>query len=103
MPATGFHYDAQYFPNPEQFDPSRFEGEEAKEHNAAFMAFGLGPRKCMAGRLAITQAKIFFYNILSNYTIETNDLTEIPMQYKKGLAFLRAANGIWLDLKSRDM
>lgn len=101
MPTTGFHYDPKYFPNPEKFDPERFGSDEFKENNAAFMGFGLGPRKCMAGRLGIIQAKIFFYNILSKYTIEVNDLTEIPMQYKKGLAFLRAANDIWLDLKPR--
>lgn len=102
MPVSGFHYDAKYFPDPEQFNPDRFADETFKENNAAFMAFGLGPRKCIAGRLGIIQAKIFFYHFLSKYTIEVNELTEIPMQYKKGLAFLRAANGIWLDWKARE-
>ncbi|XP_063700278.1 probable cytochrome P450 9f2 [Culicoides brevitarsis] len=98
MPASGFHYDAKHFPDPEKFDPERFEGET----NSAFMGFGLGPRKCMAGRLGIIQAKIFFYNILSKYQFEVNEMTAIPMKYRKGLAFLRADKDLWLDLKPRD-
>lgn len=101
MPATGFHYDAKYFPDPEKFDPERFLDEEFKENNTAYMAFGLGPRKCIAGRLGIIEAKIFFYHFLTKYTFKVNELTEIPITYKKGLSFLRAANGIWLDIKQR--
>uniref|UniRef100_A0A336KNQ5 CSON013036 protein n=1 Tax=Culicoides sonorensis TaxID=179676 RepID=A0A336KNQ5_CULSO len=98
IPVTGFHYDAKYYHNPESFDPYRFADDQIKENHAAFMAFGLGPRKCVAGRLAIMQTKVFFYHLLSQYNIGTTNKTEIPVKYKNGVAFLRAANGVWLEV-----
>lgn len=99
IPISGFHYDAQYFANPYKFMPERFADTNKPE---GYMAFGLGPRKCIAGRLALMQTKIFYFYLLPKYELMTNDRTENPIQYKKGIAFLRAANGIWLDLKLRN-
>lgn len=101
VPISGFHYDPNYFSNPEKFDPERFSEENKQESAVAYMPFGLGPRRCIAGRLALMQNKIFFIHLLSKFTIIKNEKTQVPIQYQKGMAFLRAANGIWLDLKLR--
>lgn len=40
------HNNEQYFPNPKQFDPSRFENRDTKQMNA-YLPFSAGPRNCL--------------------------------------------------------
>lgn len=48
VPAFGLHHDPKYFPNPDKFDPERFN-EENKQNIASgtYIPFGLGPRNCI--------------------------------------------------------
>lgn len=48
IPLMGIHYDPEYFPNPEKYDPERF-AENKKESRPAYtyMPFGEGPRMCI--------------------------------------------------------
>lgn len=43
----GIHRDAQYFPNPEQYDPDRFTEEKHAYDEDMYMPFGVGPRNCI--------------------------------------------------------
>lgn len=46
IPAIGLHMDPQYFPDPEKFDPSRFENMDTVPKGTYF-SFGGGPRICI--------------------------------------------------------
>ncbi|KMQ85242.1 cytochrome p450 6k1, partial [Lasius niger] len=44
----GMHYDPEYFPDPDKFDPERFN--EENKHNipsCAYFPFGEGPHACI--------------------------------------------------------
>lgn len=48
LPICGLHYDPHYFPDPEKFDPERFNDENRNNIVAgSYIPFGIGPRNCI--------------------------------------------------------
>lgn len=48
VPRYGLNHDAEYYPNPDTFDPEHFSEEaKANRHPYAHLLFGDGPRKCL--------------------------------------------------------
>jgi len=44
----GLHYDPEYFPDPEKFDPERFTEENKRNRpSCIYLPFGDGPRTCI--------------------------------------------------------
>lgn len=44
--------DPEYYPNPDDFDPERFNEEnKATSKENAYLPFGAGPRKCIGKSL----------------------------------------------------
>lgn len=70
MPATySIHHDSSIWPNADDFKPERWENS-GDFHPAAFMGFGLGPRNCVGGKLAVHEIKLVITTMLSKYRIE---------------------------------
>ncbi|KAK2977429.1 hypothetical protein RJ640_009554 [Escallonia rubra] len=65
------HKDPDYFPNPEKFDPSRFEGNGPLPFS--FVPFGGGPRMCPGSEYARVEVLIFMHR--ERYENEQKDIT----------------------------
>jgi cytochrome P450 len=48
VPILGLHHDPKYYPDPERFDPERFNvAEKKKRPQFCYLPFGEGPRMCI--------------------------------------------------------
>lgn len=63
------HMDEKYFPEPEKFDPSRFEKTDPIPY--AYVPFGGGSRICPGKDLSRVLILIFVYNLVGKFKWET--------------------------------
>ncbi|XP_074660642.1 cytochrome P450 3A9-like [Tubulanus polymorphus] len=81
IPVGAIHMDPDIWPEPEKFDPERFSAENREGmHPCSFIPFGLGPRVCIAQRLALFEAKVGLATVLQNYRFVPCKETTIPLQ-----------------------
>ncbi|XP_014481499.1 PREDICTED: uncharacterized protein LOC106747956 [Dinoponera quadriceps] len=97
----GLHYDPEYFPDPEKYDPERFNEENIhKIAKGTYMPFGTGPRKCIGYRLGFLQTKLSLVKILSQYEVTSCEKTMIPMVIDtKSIVTTPVSGEIWLNLR----
>ncbi|KAM7277252.1 hypothetical protein ACFE04_019118 [Oxalis oulophora] len=62
------HNDSEVYPNPREFNPSRWDGFTPKA--GAFLPFGAGSRLCPGNDLAKLEIGIFLHYFLLNYQLE---------------------------------
>ncbi|KAI5652181.1 cytochrome p450 domain-containing protein [Phthorimaea operculella] len=102
IPYWSIHWDPQYFPNPEKFDPERFS--EENKHNIkpfTYAPFGLGPRNCIGSRFALCEVKVLAYQLLRHMEVSPCPRTTIPIQLATGTFNILMRGGHWLRFKVR--
>ncbi|KAF2322015.1 hypothetical protein GH714_005694 [Hevea brasiliensis] len=62
------HLDPEIYPNPKEFNPSRWDNYTAKA--GTFLPFGAGSRMCPGNDLAKLEISIFLHHFLLNYELE---------------------------------
>ncbi|OMP12279.1 Cytochrome P450 [Corchorus olitorius] len=62
------HFDSETYPNPRQFNPSRWDNFTPKA--GSFLPFGAGSRLCPGNDLAKLEIMIFLHHFLLNYQLE---------------------------------
>lgn len=82
VPVYGIHHDPEIYPEPEKFDPTRFNHDEvAKRHPFSFLPFGEGPRGCPGVRFSYLETKTAMAKLLMTYQFSMDyDLTELPIK-----------------------
>ncbi len=79
--AWGVHRSPAVWPDPDRFDPRRFDvppGQFPGGHRYAWFPFGSGPRACIGMQIATLEVQILLATILQAYTI-TTPLTALPV------------------------
>ena len=62
------HRRPDFWENPEQFDPHRFDKEkERKRHTFAYLPFGGGPRICLGNNFALMEAVFIMAMTVQRY------------------------------------
>ncbi|KAG5672094.1 hypothetical protein PVAND_002249 [Polypedilum vanderplanki] len=94
------HHDPDYFPNPNTFDPERFNEENFKNIKPyTYAPFGYGPRICIGMRFGLMQSKIGIAKLVANFSFSPCEKTMIPMKYSTTNPFMAPQNGMWLKVE----
>ena len=78
--------------NPDEFDPSRWEGDAPVRE--AWLPFSAGPRVCPGTGFAMAEAAVLLSALVRRWRFETLD-EPVPVAHLT----LRARDGIWLKVK----
>ncbi|CAG5046105.1 unnamed protein product [Parnassius apollo] len=100
IPVYGIHMDPNIYPEPHEFRPERFIGEEKNNRPShLYLAFGAGPRNCIGMRFAMISAKIAMVSLLKNFKFSACAKTENPVTIDKNSLLLKAASGLWVKIE----
>jgi cytochrome P450 len=122
IPVYGLHFDPQYFPDPQKFDPERFSDEnKCNIQPFTYLPFGEGPRHCigtniidffyqnlililLGKRFALLELKLGLSNIISKHDLHVCEKTnvKVPFEYAKGTTqqtLQQPEGGFWLNVK----
>nr|AFZ40057.1 cytochrome P450 [Ocimum basilicum] len=66
--ANSTHKNAEFFPEPQKFDPSRFEGSGPAPYT--FVPFGGGPRMCPGKEYARLEILVFMHHLVNKFKWE---------------------------------
>lgn len=103
VPFKCLHYDPEYYPEPETFNPERFDpengGSKAFADKGVFMPFGYGPRICLGMRIGTLQSLAAIAGIVKNFEILVNAKTDKNPVLEPTEFIHFAKGGWWLDFK----
>uniref|UniRef100_A0A8D2JMH8 Cytochrome P450 family 4 subfamily F member 3 n=1 Tax=Sciurus vulgaris TaxID=55149 RepID=A0A8D2JMH8_SCIVU len=92
----GTHHNPAVWPNPEVYDPFRFDPENAKDRSPlAFIPFSAGPRNCIGQTFAMSEMRVVLALTLLRFRVLPDD-TE---PRRKPELILRTEGGLWLRVE----
>ncbi|XP_011865436.1 PREDICTED: probable cytochrome P450 6a14 [Vollenhovia emeryi] len=102
IPVLGVHRDPSIYPDPDKFDPERFNADQvATRHPYAYLPFGEGPRICIGMRFGYIQTKVGLVNLLSKFKFKLHPRTPVPLIFDEAPLVLTAKGGVHLIIEHR--
>jgi len=74
---------SEFWPNPEQFDPLRYQDADTSEIKHAFIPFGAGRHACMGRRFAYLQVKAILSLLFRQFDLQM--ISDLPKPNYSGL------------------
>ncbi|XP_075983804.1 cytochrome P450 6B5-like [Anticarsia gemmatalis] len=103
LPLSHLHYNPDFFPEPEEYRPERFYGDNKRDIKPyTYMPFGDGPRVCIGMRFAKMQMMAGFITLFKKYRVELADGMERKLTIEPKNFITQAKGGINLKLVERD-
>lgn len=103
IPVHAIQMDPEYYPDPEKFDPTRFEPNKVAERPACtFMSFGDGPRICIGLRFGMMQAKVGLVALLKEFKFSPREGPTGPLVFDRMSSILAPEGGIFLRVVKRE-
>ncbi|KAF5281300.1 hypothetical protein FQA39_LY05186 [Lamprigera yunnana] len=117
IPIHGLHFDPNYYPNPEKYDPDRFN--DINEHpinSVVYLPFGVGPRSCIGKytsnyyvrnkylgfsgkRFALLNIKLAIASLVHKFKIVSTPTAKTNLVFNRGLV-LQSSNSDDIDYAS---
>ncbi|XP_005406118.1 PREDICTED: phylloquinone omega-hydroxylase CYP4F2-like [Chinchilla lanigera] len=92
----GTHHNPAVWPDPEVYDPFRFDPENIKDRSPlAFIPFSAGPRNCIGQTFAMAEMKVVLALTLLRFRVLPDDAEPL----RKPELILRAEGGLWLRVE----
>lgn len=103
IPTYGLHHDPEWYPEPDQFRPDRFEAaESAGRPPYVYLPFGYGPRNCIGQRFALLQAKLALVAVLRRCSFMVGPRSGgAEPEFVSNTNVLREKGGTWLRVEPR--
>lgn len=84
--AFNIHHDPEIYPQPYEFRPERFMGEEKQKRPAcAWLPFSGGSRNCAGFRFALIELKYFLIKLIRDYEVQLSKNCKLPISYGSGI------------------
>ncbi|XP_058459055.1 probable cytochrome P450 6a14 [Malaya genurostris] len=100
IPIYAIHHDSEYYPDPETYDPDRFNPDQVSQRNPfCFIPFGGGPRTCIGLRFGMMQIRIGLAILLKHFRFTVSSKTVVPLQISPNDLVLSFKGGLWLKLE----
>ena len=100
FPIFTLHRNEKYWPNPDIFDPERFNPNNEQSYPAfAYIPFGEGPRVCVGKRMVLLEIKMLLITIFRKLHFKRTADTEVPLALCYGIT-MSPSNGVKVAIAS---
>ncbi|CAG9856087.1 unnamed protein product [Phyllotreta striolata] len=98
IPVRAIQRDPDIYPDPDKFDPDRWNPENNSRSNSGFYTFGEGPRVCIGMRFGKLEAKCGIIALLKNYKLTASDKMQLPLSLNS--QFISGVEGgVWVNME----
>jgi cytochrome P450 len=91
------HRLPELWPDPDAFQPERFDGGRKPHNTYAYLPFSAGPRTCLGNNFALIESQIIVGTLLSRFCVRRADQTPIEPQPR---VTLRTSRPVMLHLET---